>query len=499
MKPQPSKRVAFVGLLGREERERREKEDIEEERDLLHGEERQRCKFTAWYEIVLFFSVSFYIADLCLDLWVCAAHFQTKRSRSAWFIFFCILLPNLYAGYKSLQWYLRAHEQYPIRRPAVWIVRVLFFPISPILRYIDAWVYGRRARRHWRNKNYTLEQRNFENYLVEIAEVALLRLVIIFLEDAPIVVLNLAQLLQTPPSTFMPPSPTQPPVESPGEAPGRESVGVLVGGFEEVVNRTGVAATTPLPGYNTWAITILAVRLGSVVAKLTCTMTLGVVHYISCNKLAWHLANTSTQGRGSLGQGRGSQGVQGRARGRGRGSELAAPADTKGVLSWGAEATIYCWQLLAIGSRVVAYGLLWVVYFDWLWLPISLRWLLHALWIYFDVADMSLVNSVAFGGIYLFSFVTTSPGRQILRIALYYTITLSEHLIIALLWHSAAPDNPYHDLGIGIMFGGALGGLLFLTLYYGCCHPDKENTWFWHWYNERKRVKAVGESVGETG
>ncbi|KAG0723446.1 XK-related protein 4 [Chionoecetes opilio] len=404
--------------------------------------------------IVLFFSVTFYIADLCLDLWVCAVHFQSERSRSAWFIFFCILLPNLYAGYKSLQWYLRAHEHYPIRRPAVWIVRVLFFPISPILR---------RARRHWRNKNFTLEQRNFENYLVEIAEVALLRLVIIFLEDAPIVVLNLAQLLQMPPSTFTLPVPT-------------EANASYVQPTASV-NVTGIAVyppTTPLPPYD--PITVLAVRLGSVVAKLTCTMTLGVVHYVSCNKLAWHLANTSQR----------AQQREGRGATRSPLDTLAAPSETKGVLSWTAEATIYCWQLLAIGSRVVAYALLWVIHFDWLWLPISLRWLMHALWIYFDVAEMSLVNSVAFGGIYLFSFVTTSPGRQILRIALYYTITLSEHLIIALLWHSAAPDNPYHDLGIGILFGGALGGLLFLSLYYGCCHPDKANTWFWHQWRQRK-------------
>ncbi|XP_063852370.1 uncharacterized protein LOC135095449 [Scylla paramamosain] len=335
-----------------------------------------------------------------------------------------------------------------------------------------------------------------------------------------------------PPSTFLPPSPgisaEREVLQAPGALDSMQGVpkGVLqaqagsdpMRSIQEAVvgsNHTGIAVyppTTPLPGYDPWAITVLAVRLGSVVAKLTCTMTLGVVHYISCNKLAWHLANTSTQGRAALGQGRGvqgqgrdvqgqgrgaqgGQGVQGRGRGRTGTTQLASPADTKGVLSWTAEATIYCWQLLAIGSRVVAYALLWVVYFDWLWLPISIRWLLHALWIYFDVADMSLVNSVAFGGIYLFSFVTTSPGRQILRIALYYTITLSEHLIIALLWHSAAPNNPYHDLGIAIMFGGALGGLLFLTLYYGCCHPDKENTWFWHWYKERKsRTKAVGDS-----
>lgn len=62
---------------------------------------------------------------------------------------------------------------------------------------MDAWRYGYRSRINWKNQNYAQERKNFENYLVEIAEVALLRLVIIFLEDAPIVVLNLAQLFQS--------------------------------------------------------------------------------------------------------------------------------------------------------------------------------------------------------------------------------------------------------------------------------------------------------------
>ena len=51
MKPQPSKRVAFVGLLGRDETERREKEE-EELGDLLEREGgNPTCKFTVWYEV----------------------------------------------------------------------------------------------------------------------------------------------------------------------------------------------------------------------------------------------------------------------------------------------------------------------------------------------------------------------------------------------------------------------------------------------------------------
>lgn len=69
-------------------------------------------------------------------------------------------------------------------------------------RYIDALMYGAHARQAWRQGNLSKERKNFENYLVESAEVAMLRLVIIFLEDAPIVVLNLTELIKTPPSQW---------------------------------------------------------------------------------------------------------------------------------------------------------------------------------------------------------------------------------------------------------------------------------------------------------
>lgn len=84
------------------------------------------------------------------------------------------------------------------------------------------------------------------------------------------------------------------------------------------------------------------VRLGSVVAKLACTMTLGVVHYMSCNKLAWHLANTQQQDRQMQQQEEEEEAAAGR--------RPKQPWEKKGVLSWPAEVAIYCWQLLSIGE-----------------------------------------------------------------------------------------------------------------------------------------------------
>lgn len=63
-------------------------------------------------------------------------------------------------------------------------------------------MYGYHARQAWKQGNLSKERKNFENYLVESAEVAMLRLVVIFLEDAPIVVLNLTELIKTPPSKW---------------------------------------------------------------------------------------------------------------------------------------------------------------------------------------------------------------------------------------------------------------------------------------------------------
>ncbi|XP_066976599.1 XK-related protein 4-like isoform X1 [Macrobrachium rosenbergii] len=429
MKTHPSKRVSFVPVPTEE------REGAEEGDDLVQaGDQRPRNKFTVWNEIVIWCSLLFYVGDLCLDLWTCSVHFNTKKPRSAWFIFFAILLPNLYAGYKSLQWYLRAHALTPLRKPHIWMIRVFFFPISPILRYLDAWWYGFRARQAWKKHNYGQEKKFFEGFLVESAEVAMLRLVIIFLEDAPIVVLNLAILIEAPPGEW-----------------------AMAPGIKEDPE---------------------AVRLGLVIAKLACTMTLGVVHYMSCNKLAWHLAHSREE------DGHGTHTP----------SSTAPAWERKGILSWVAEVTIYCWQLLSIGSRVTAYALFAVVRFNLLWVPIIVRWLIHTLWIYFDVREMSVINSVAFGGVYLFSFVTTSPGHQILRILLYYVITFGENIIIAILWSYYAPDNYFQACGLAVMFGGAIGGLIFLMIYYCWCHPDRQNIWAWQKFRElqEKRQNRPG-------
>ncbi|XP_076045142.1 XK-related protein 4-like [Oratosquilla oratoria] len=424
-------------VLKEEEEDEDEEEEEEEDDNSSRGGLGYPCRFRIWDEFVIWASVIFYVADLCLDLWVCVAHFRAKKPRSAWFIFFAILLPNLYAGYKSLQWYLRAHAGEPLRTPVVWIIRVMFFPVSPLLRYWDAWRYGRTARRAWQEGDRRLEKKYYLKYLEESAEVSMLRLFIIFLEDAPISVINLTELMLKPPEQWV----------------------------------LDMNTDTPDPE---------VMRIGAVASKLACTMTLGVVHFMASNKMAWHAAHSGQNGPG----------------GWRTTSQKATKVETqRAFLSLPAELCIFSWQFLAIGSRLVAYSMFTTVHQHYLWLLVSVRWTIHTLWIYLDVAEISLANSIAFGGVYLFTFVTTSPGRQVLRILLYYIITFSENIIIAILWAHGAPDNIFNVGSIGFVFSGTGGAVVFLSIYYAFFHPSNLQTWFWNWRKTAGRAKGVAQPM----
>lgn len=59
--------------------------------------------FFLWQAVVMVCFL-FYMSDLLLDAWVLRTFVVAGNIRQAWFIGFCMLIPNLYAGYKSLQW-----------------------------------------------------------------------------------------------------------------------------------------------------------------------------------------------------------------------------------------------------------------------------------------------------------------------------------------------------------------------------------------------------------
>ncbi|KAB7501532.1 hypothetical protein Anas_11303 [Armadillidium nasatum] len=87
--------------------------------------------------------------------------------------------------------------------------------------------------------------------------------------------------------------------------------------------------------------------------------------------------------------------------------------EERGFLSLPAEICIYLWHLCGIGSRLVAYAMFVAGYTSKLWILVGIRWILNTIWIKVDAWEISLTNCVAFGGVYLFSFVPISPKRQI--------------------------------------------------------------------------------------
>lgn len=417
-------------------------------------------EFTRWREAVVVVCLIFYVSDLLLDAWVLRTFINGDHLRQAWFMGFCMLVPNLYAGYKSLQWYLREFEvqERPVKDPKIWLIRVLFFPISLVLRYYHVLRRGHEARLATNQGNKVRQRRVMVKFIEESAEVAMLRLFVIFLEDAPICVLNLLIVLETKP---------------------------------EDIDK-------------------VAFSVGVVVAKLSCSITLGVIHYVSLTKVAYHAtryAIAHDHGKQEETERNSTPNIMNiRASRRGlrqkKSGEHSPDDDAAGTvaefhrradLSAPAHILLYCWQFSTIGSRLVCYAMFASVLPLWLLLLAAVRWLLNTIYILVDVPNMSLANCAAFGGVYLFTFVSASTDQQYIRLLLYYAVNTIEAASVAAVWWTRKPESEYHVMGFGLLVGGTLVSFIFMVIYYGFGHPNRKETYGWKWC--KKRVQKDVEST----
>jgi len=531
--------------------------------DPHRADQKLEFKFTRWREAVVWICLVFYVSDLLIDVTVIWQITETGGEMStAWFVGFCILVPNSYAGYKSLQWYLRAFRDSPQEKsvPWLWLLRVVFFPLSLVLRYIDVLRLGYASRQSARpledpnangegpeppsstglqmenlaeirigkknaNKTKTFDsEQQMVEFVSQSSEVAMLRLFVIFLEDAPICVVNLVRIF--------------------GKSP------------EEVVGDQ-----------------MLWFTLGAVVAKMALSMTWGVVHFISITKIAWHAYMFSSHSREQSSGGhdtvmnvnsnstsffnnRASRKTckmlsskddedfaqDGNKKGHSRSSSDQLPSHflnslqvpssknhrrtssldssltvsnpdpnkyhSRGNISDIAEENegenqestaksyknivttiqeyehranltpfayvmLYMWQLMLIGTRLVMYSLFASMFSLWVLLLAFGRWIINTIMILLDVRNMSLANCLSFGGVYLFTFVSTSDDSQLGRVSIYYTVSTVECLTVAMLWW-------YHDklhyttLGICLLVSGLSASMFFLVVYYSCFHPNNK-------------------------
>ena len=154
-------------------------------------------------------------------------------------------------------------------------------------------------------------------------------------------------------------------------------------------------------------------------------------------------------------------------------------------VSWIGVVLQILWRLFMVASRIVSLVLLAAEYGNWIFIAISLHWIIMTTWIVFQKTEFcsdsngvkhpihEFLFSVVIGFIYIFSFFNMKDGITRVRLISYYCIILVENTVCVVLWYPAR--HYYGNLEypmLVVVWGGFLLGSLCMICYYNFYHPS---------------------------
>ncbi|XP_043197515.1 XK-related protein 6-like [Amphibalanus amphitrite] len=170
----------------------------------------EKMQYTYKDLAVVLLSIVSFLVDTGTDVWVAVHFYRTERMYEFALTLVFILVPALTMTGFSLRWYLNDADQGgggaeqtdcpgspSPTRPRVpmwkWILRIicLTLQLGPLLRYIEAMVYGIKSMRAKRAGDRAGHIKNYIYMIYKDADATLLRLFESFMESAPQLVLQL--------------------------------------------------------------------------------------------------------------------------------------------------------------------------------------------------------------------------------------------------------------------------------------------------------------------
>ncbi|KAF7494079.1 XK-related protein 6 [Sarcoptes scabiei] len=146
--------------------------------------------------LTILFSICTFIADFITDLIVVIVHYY---NRDYWYFGLTIsfvVIPTLVMTIMSLRWYiLDSKDPNSLEVSNIqWIFRVILltFQLGPVMRYIDAILYGVQFRKMSGVENRKKARRYYQYMIYEDTDATMLRLFECFLEAAPQLVLQVS-------------------------------------------------------------------------------------------------------------------------------------------------------------------------------------------------------------------------------------------------------------------------------------------------------------------
>ncbi|XP_051909458.1 XK-related protein 6b isoform X1 [Hippocampus zosterae] len=154
--------------------------------------------------------------------------------------------------------------------------------------------------------------------------------------------------------------------------------------------------------------------------------------------------------------------------------------DDKTSMSYRGAVVHLLWRLFTISSRVLSFALFASVFHMYFGIFVVLHWCAMAFWVIHGGTDfcMSKWEEVLFnmvvGVVYVFCWFNVQEGRVRFRMALYYTLVLSENALLSGLWYAyrdPLTSDAYASYALCGVFLCFASGVACMLLYYGALHP----------------------------
>lgn len=163
------------------------------------------------------------------------------------------------------------------------------------------------------------------------------------------------------------------------------------------------------------------------------------------------------------------------------------------VLTWIGVIFQLLWRLGTVTSRCLALVIYASAFDHWIFLVVALHWLSMFLWLAFQhhreyattkTTKTALIWSFVLSYIYIFSYINVEErARTKVRVAMYYTVTVAENVLLVSLWTTSVRASLDFDpqdrrnlvVTVVLLF---FAGIAFMLVYYRLFHTSKISSQF---------------------
>nr|XP_022913761.1 XK-related protein 6-like [Onthophagus taurus] len=157
----------------------------------------------------------------------------------------------------------------------------------------------------------------------------------------------------------------------------------------------------------------------------------------------------------------------------------------KNNISWGGTIMQFMWHFLVTVSRIMCISVIASIFPYYTVLVLSVHWFVMVIWLKITSDQPAICGNnkvfeyfffAVFGTVYIFTHISLSQGRTLVRYVFFYTILCVENIIAMIIWMLYSDEvirsSPYYLPIICLNFITFFVGIVFMIVYYKICHPS---------------------------